>query len=183
MYDTEPNEPNQHSQPGQKLGRGMLTLTWLGILVLLTLVFGRWEENRQNPNRKPESRIDGQVREVILEGNRRHHYIATGSINGTPVTFLLDTGASDVVVPQALARKLGLKPGPRNFAQTANGTIAVRQTRIGTLSLGVIQLRNVRASINPAMDGPEVLLGMSALRQVEFSQNGNQLRLRQTTPE
>ncbi len=182
MYNSEPNEPDQHPLPGQKLGRGMLTLTWLGILVLLTLVFGHWEENRQNPNRNPESRIDGQVREVILEGNRRHHYVATGTINGNAVTFLLDTGASDVVIPESLAPKLGLKPGPRSIAQTANGTIAVRQTRIDTLSLGVIQLRNVRASINPAMDGPEILLGMSALRQVEFSQNGNQLRLRQTTP-
>ena len=182
MPEYQPPNSNPSSPPGQKLGRGMLTLTWLGILAFLTVIFGNWEQNQINPNTDPDSFIDGQIREVVLEGNRRHHYVANGTINGKSVTFLLDTGASDVVVPLRLAKKLGLKPGARSYAQTANGTVEVRQTRIHTLGIGAIQLRNVRASINPGMGGQEVLLGMSALRQVEFSQSGNRLRLRQIAP-
>ena len=160
----------------------MLTVTWIGVLAALTFVFANWEERQHNPNMNPESIVEGQIREVILEGNKRHHYVATGRINDEYVTFLLDTGASDVVVPADLAGKLGLEPGARSYAQTANGVVEVRRTRIDSLELGAIQLRNVRASINPGMSGKGVLLGMSALREVEFTQRGNQLTLRQVAP-
>ncbi|MEJ2418040.1 MAG: TIGR02281 family clan AA aspartic protease [Exilibacterium sp.] len=165
--------------PGKSLGTGMLTLAWILTLGLLTLYFGHWEQKQYNPNTSPRSQVGTNFKEVILESNRQHHYVVSGYINGHEVTFLLDTGASDVVISAQLARKLNLKPGARGFAQTANGTIEVRATKLKSLEVGVIQLENVRASINPAMDGDEVLLGMSALRQVEFIQRGNQLTLRQ----
>ena len=166
-------------QPGKKLGKGMLTFAWVIALGLLTAVFGRWEENQYNPNSDPESRTTGKIKEVVLQSNRQHHYVATGRINGQKVKFLLDTGASHVVIPQKLAQKLQLKPGARGYAHTANGTVEVRSTKLDSLQLGAIRLENVRASINPGMQGMEVLLGMSALKQIEFSQRGNQLTLRQ----
>lgn len=185
FYPDSPNskQPERHPpQPGKQLGRGMYFLAWFSVLGLLTLLFGRWEEEQINPNTDPLSRVDGQVREVVLEGNQRHHYVANGRINGKTVTFLLDTGATDVVVPEPLARKLGLHRGTRTYAHTANGTVTVFSTRIETLDLGAIHLRNVRASINPAMEGQAILLGMSALGQIEFTQRGNQLTLRQVAP-
>ena len=48
---------------------------------------------------------------TILESNRQHHYVASGTINGRPVTFLLDTGATDVVIPAQLADRLKLRRG------------------------------------------------------------------------
>jgi len=65
------------------------------------------------------------------------------------------------------------------MANTANGQVQVRATRINTLQLGPITLYNLEASINPGMDGNEILLGMSALKQIEFSQKGKFLTLRQ----
>lgn len=169
----------QEPQPGEKLGRGMLTLGWILGLGLLTLVFGYWEDKQINPNARPSGTVVDGAREVVLERNRAGHYVASGRINGEEAVFLLDTGATDVVVSQDLAERAGLEAGPTQYAQTANGRIKVRATRLDSLELGTISLRNVSASINPAMGGPRVLLGMSALQQVEFTQRGSQLTLRQ----
>ncbi|MEX1033025.1 MAG: TIGR02281 family clan AA aspartic protease [Cellvibrionaceae bacterium] len=168
--------------PGKRTGRHMLFVGWAIGLALLVLAFGSWEEGQYNPNRELQSQTTGEMREVILEGNRFHHYVATGHVNGVEVTFLLDTGATDVVVPANLATALGLQPGARGYAQTANGQVEIRRTTIDELALGPIKLHNVRASINPGMSGKEILLGMSALRQVELVQRQNQLTLRQYTP-
>ena len=173
------NPTPEHSSTEKRLGRGMAILAWVSLLGLLTVIFGRWEEHQRNPNADLDAYVDGQIREVVLESNRRHHYVASGQINGANVVFLLDTGASDVVIPQGLPRERGLKPGAKSRARTANGIVEVYQTRIDSLRLGAIHLRQVRASINPGMDGDEILLGMSALKQVEFTQRGDRLTLRQ----
>jgi len=166
--------------PGRKIGKGMLYIAWLGVLVLLTFTFGTWEESRLNPNKDPATAyLASGTREVTLSANRYHHYVASGTINGIEVVFLLDTGATDVVIPEKLADKIQLEKGPVRFAETANGTVETFATRISELTLGAIHLQNVRASINPHMEGDGVLLGMSALRQVEWIQQGDTLTLRQ----
>ena len=83
-----------------------------------------------------------------------------------------------MVIPAGLARSAGLNQGYAGQAMTANGLVTVYSTRIDRLTLGAIELRDVRASINPAMDERTVLLGMSALRQIEFHQQGTRLTLR-----
>jgi aspartyl protease family protein len=62
---------------------------------------------------------------------------------------------------------------------TANGTIPVYLTTLDRIQIGKIVLYDVRASINPYMDEDEILLGMSFLRHLEFSQRDDQLILRQ----
>lgn len=169
----------KQDQTQNSFGRGMILGAWLSIAGLLYLVFDYWEDGRLNPNRKPESVLlsDGRT-EIVLERNTHNHYVASGSINGHLVTFLLDTGATDVVVPMSLADKLGLTRGRQGIAATANGTITVYRTLIESLSLGDIEFRDVRASLNPNMATEEVLLGMSALGEVELLQQGNFLRVR-----
>lgn len=157
----------------------MLVLAWLVLFGLLAIVFDDWLKNENNPNQLPVTYTDGANREVILQPNRQHHYLVNGSINGQKVVFLLDTGATDVVIPQRLSNKLGLKPGQRQYAATANGTVSVFHTQLNSVAIGAIQLKDIRASINPGMDSEVVLLGMSALRQIEFSQRGDTLILRQ----
>jgi aspartyl protease family protein len=90
----------------------------------------------------------------------------------------LDTGATDLVVPESTARRLGLPYGNRGRAMTANGPVTIYQTRIEELHLGKIRLTNIDASINPSMEGA-ILLGMSALGQIEFSQQAGTLTLKQ----
>ena len=162
--------------PQKRMGSHMLIGAWILILAALVAIFGSWEKKQFNPNQNLTISSDSTV---VLERNRMHHYVASGIVNQTPVVFLLDTGATDVVVPAELAKEIGLKAGYRSTAITANGTVEVRQTVIDTLQLGSISLRDVRASINPGMDGNEILLGMSALKDLEFTQRGDTLTLRQ----
>ena len=162
-----------------KLGKTFVWFAWIIALALLVFLFQDVLDQQYNPNSKPEMRLtsSGQA-EVILDQNRQGHYVARGMINDTPVTFLLDTGATQVSIPAHIAEQLGLIAQGSYRVQTANGTITVYKTEIAQLSLGNIFLYNVAAHINPAMKADEILLGMSALKRVDFQQTGKQLILR-----
>ena len=120
--------------------------------------------------------------QVTLQRNRAGHYLAGGQINGQPVVFLLDTGATDVAVPETLANRLGLERKYRSVSRTANGNVTIWSTRLDSVNLGGILRRNVRASILPNMAGNEVLLGMSFLKHLELVQRGDALTLRDPRP-
>ncbi len=167
--------------PGKRAGRVMLVLAWGIGLLLATHYFGVWEDHQRNPNREPQSvRGDGYV-EVRLVSSRQGHYLLDGRIDGQGVTFLLDTGATQVAVPARLAERLGLAPGAPVTLSTANGRVTGQRTQLQDLRLGDIRLSEVPAIIVPGMDGDEVLLGMSALKQLEFTQRDGTLVLRQVT--
>ena len=162
------------------MGQGMLVVSFALGLGLLTLFFDGVLDQQSNPNRDPQYRYtDTGVREVVLERNRQGHYVANGEINGVPVTFLLDTGATDVAIPDNIAREAGLRAGYSGQASTANGVVTVYSTTVNELVLGNITLHDVEASITPSMGGDTILLGMSALGRVEFMQQGSTLTLRQ----
>ncbi|UTW09468.1 retropepsin-like aspartic protease family protein [Pseudomonas benzenivorans] len=167
--------------PGRRAGRVMLVLAWGAALLLATRFFGDWEESRRNPNRHPESVHGSDYVEVRLASSRQGHYRADGRINGEPVTFLLDTGATQVAVPVEVARRLGLRAGTAITISTANGRATAHRTQLASLQLGDIVLHDVDALIAPGMGGEEVLLGMSALKQLEFTQRDGTLMLRQST--
>ena len=149
-------------------------------LAALTYFFDSLLARQSNPNQRPESmQTASGIREVVLAQNRQGHYVANGLLNSVPVTFLLDTGATDVAIPAGIAQLARLPLGVKSSAATANGTVAVYATRVDKLELGNIVLHNINASITPTMDGDTILLGMSALRQIEFTQQGARLTLRQ----
>ncbi len=145
----------------------------------MTFIFGWLLDKQRNPNQSVLTHVssDGGT-SVVLQRNRRGHYLASGSINGSSVEFFLDTGATDVVIPGHIGDQLGLERGATMTAQTANGVIQVYDTRLDSVSLGEITLRNVEASINPAMQGQQILLGMSFLRHLELVQRDGQLQIR-----
>ncbi|WP_334013574.1 retropepsin-like aspartic protease family protein [Alteromonas sp. S167] len=156
----------------------MVALAWICGLGLLAIVFSGLLDKQVNPNSKPESQRIGSQTEVRLKQNRQGHYVTTGFINGEEVIFLVDTGATDVAVPAHLANKLQLKAGREGLASTANGTVRISESTIDTLRVGDIVLRNVDANLNPGMKDDHILLGMSVLRQLEFTQRGDWLILR-----
>src|SRR5690554_2791963 len=160
----------------RRLGRGMMFLASLALLGLLWLGFDGYLDNSWNPNRDLSVQ-EGQS-ELVLKRNRAGHYVAPGTINGEAVTFLLDTGATQVSVPAHLADALGLVPGTPARVSTANGSVTVRQTVIDELGLGPFLARNVRGHLNPGYRSDEILLGMSVLRNLEFTQRGDTLILR-----
>ena len=171
---------NNTDKTTRKLGAGMVVAMWVIVLGLLTMFFQSREEKQYNPNQavSTDFLLEG-VRELVLERNRWGHYVANGEINGQEVTFMLDTGATDVSIPLSVADKLGLEKGRALIYQTANGPAKVYASILDQVSLGAISLNNIRASINPNMHQQEVLLGMSFLKHLEFTQRGNTLSLRQ----
>lgn len=176
----DPSENQNESHPStKKTGQGMMIIGWLLVLGVGTYMAGFWQEGKNNPNQNPQSSTLNGVTEVILKKGPRHHYVAGGFINNRPVKFLVDTGASDVSIPAKLAQKLKLERGFPMMASTANGMVEVYATTIKTLTLGDIVLRDVSASINPGMQMDEILLGMSALKYLDFQQKQGELILKQ----
>jgi aspartyl protease family protein len=149
------------------------------ILGILTILFNNILDHRENPNRSLAEYSDSGPREVVLQRNYTGHYVAPGTINGETVTFLLDTGATDVSIPGGVAAKLGLSQGRPAMVTTANGTIVVYDTVLDNVTLGNIAMHHVAAHINPYMNEDVVLLGMSFMKNLEIVQKGGQLTLRQ----
>jgi len=172
---------NRQADHGQRLGKGMIVAAWLLLLLLLTWFFNDRLEAQRNPNQQLATVTTSGVPEVRLERNRFGHYVASGTINGHPVEFMLDTGATDVSIPASVADRIGLERGRRAWYQTANGTISAWQTTLDEIRLGPLRLGPLAASINPNDADDAVLLGMSFLSQLDFSQQGNTLTLKRAT--
>lgn len=149
---------------------------FVGIVIVMSLAFEHVIEKRANPNASLVAGAGGDGR-VVLQRNRYGSYVAPGQINGKPVTFLVDTGASSVAMPDSVARRLGLERGAEYVSQTAAGLTKSYETFIDSVVIGGIQVQNVRGSIVPAMGGDEILLGMTVLRHIDFSQQGDRLVL------
>lgn len=163
----------------KKIGQGMIYIAWILFLGLLTIAANKLLEQQNNPNQRLEiSDNEDRIAEVILVQNRRGHYVATGTINGEKVTFLLDTGASEISIPEKVAQRLQLKKGYPSQVMTANGSITVFSTELHQVSLGAISLHKLRAHINPYMQTDEILLGMNFMRHLEMIQRDKQLLLR-----
>ncbi len=164
----------QQHNPHRRSGVTMLVIAWALIFGGIYWFFNHTQSNAYNPNQN----VNSSDAEVILKRNREGHYVAAGKINNEPVTFLLDTGATQVALSQDLASRLNLEKLAPVRVQTANGITHANATRLQSVRLGSIEIANVGALITPGMRGDTVLLGMSFLKQLEFTQRGEQLILR-----
>lgn len=168
--------PSRFMNPFRRGGTVMLVIAWVLILGGIYWFFSGWDAQQSNPN--TARALSQQQGEVTLLRNRSGHYVADGEINGRQVTFLLDTGATWVALPLALGRELGLKRGAAVSLQTANGAVTGYQTRLERVRLGAIELNDVGAVMSEGLDADVVLLGMSFLKRVEFTQRDDKLILR-----
>lgn len=151
---------------------------WIAVLCASVIIFNAYLARQYNPNAHVIGTInDSGGAEISLRQNRQGHYLANGLINNQPVVFLLDTGATNVTLPENLATRLNLTRKNSRYADTANGRIQVFGTTLDTVSLGNIVIRQVEADINPYSGTKEVLLGMSFLKHLDIRQQDNQLIL------
>lgn len=134
-----------------------------------------------NPNVAPFAYQSPQgVKQVVLELNQNNSYLVEGLINGQPVTFVVDTGASQVSIPKRIAAYLNLKPqGCPSHARTANGLVEVYSTHLATVTVGNIELPRVSAMLNLSDTSEHVLLGMSFLKRLSFQYREGKLILTQ----
>ncbi len=149
-------------------GVWMIVVGWL---LIGSLVW--WAIDGQT---RPEaSPIAGDRPAVLIERERGGHYSARGEINGHPVLFMVDTGASNVSIPQRVARRIGLDSSRAQRSRTANGDVVTYAVRLDSVSIGGLEAHNVSGSILPNLDGEAVLLGMSYLSRFSVSMQGNEM--------
>lgn len=162
------------------MGMTMQALAWLVFFALGAFYFTDLLDKQYNPNQSLQTRYtQGGTREVVLQRNKFGHYVTNGEINGKPVIFILDTGATGVAIPQAVARRLELRRGRAFPTQTANGMSTSYAVTLDQVSVGSIELQDISAGITPGLQTEQVLLGMSFLKHIEFTQRGDTLTLRQ----
>lgn len=96
-------------------------------------------------------------------------FVVAGVVNGAEVTFLIDSGASEIVLSPEDARRAGYRSPQLRFsrtASTANGTVRLAPVTLLELRLGQLSRRGLAAVVNEAPMAVS-LLGMSFLRELE----------------
>ena len=162
-----------------RAGTAMTAIAWLIFLAFLFIVFDYFISQRNNPNQNIVTTVNGAQKEIVLQRNVYGHYVSNGTINGQQVVFLLDTGATDIAIPESLASKIGLTKGLEVFIKTANGNAKAYRTQLDSVALGDIKLHDLNATILTNITGEEVLLGMNFLKHFEIIQKGKMLTIRQ----
>ena len=153
----------------------MLVIGWLIVIGIVFWVFHYWNEQQANPNRVL---VSVPSDEIVLQRNRAGQYLAGGEVNGERVTFLLDTGATQVALSTRFARELGLELGPPVTLQTAAGPAQGYSVRLRSVRLAGIEMRDVAALVTDGLEPGLVLLGMNFLKRLEMIQRGDELILR-----
>lgn len=116
---------------------------------------------------------------ALLYANPAGHFLSDGSINGRPVRFLVDTGATTVALSGDTARRLGISylDAPSGSAQTASGVVRAYRVNLSSLKIGGITMHQVESMVLEGSSPSIVLLGMSVLNRVDMKRDGIALTL------
>lgn len=139
---------------------------WAMIFTGVAAGHGLWEDiNRQGDI--PRQAYEASSGSVTLPRARDGHYYLTATINGTPLRFVVDTGATDMVLTRADAEAAGLSPDNLNYlgrASTANGEVRTAYVRLDEVELGGVRDTDVPAVVNEG-EMRQSLLGMGYLQR------------------
>lgn len=115
---------------------------------------------------------------VTLSADGRGHFITEGLVNGAPVRFVVDTGATLVSLSQTEARRLGIDAsgGQQVNLATANGSVSARRLTLRSVRVGSISVSNVEAVVVDNLNMP-ALLGMSFLNRMDMRREGQIMTL------
>ncbi|WP_170332949.1 retropepsin-like aspartic protease family protein [Ruegeria arenilitoris] len=154
------------TQNRQSLGKTMQqVMAWVFIFVGVIALVGLWEDIRSTVSPAPQMAVTGNTIEVPRSFDG--HYYLPMLVNGEPITFLVDTGASQIVLSPQDAKRIGIDLDQLNYfgrAATANGVVRTAPVRLDSLTLGPITDSNVSAWINEG-DLNQSLLGMDYLHR------------------
>jgi len=117
---------------------------------------------------------------VTLAADARGQFFTSGTVNGRPVEFIVDTGATLTTLSRADATRIGLdyRGGKPARAMTANGAVRGWQVSLASVRVGDVTVRDVEAMVLDT-DGLSMgLLGMSFLNRFEMQRQGSTLVLR-----
>ena len=116
---------------------------------------------------------------VTLPADSRGQFYAEGQVNGAHIRFMVDTGATTVLIPTSEADRLGVdyRKGIRGRVQTANGAATAYRVVLDSVSVGGITAYNVEAVVAQAQGLDVALLGMSFLNRTEMRRDGAYMTL------
>lgn len=112
---------------------------------------------------------------IVIKADAQGHFRGTAFINNVAMPFLIDTGATETVVPVALANQALLPIGQVGQSDTAGGTAPSVSTRINSLKIGNAEIKNINAHVNFSVD--EVLIGMNTLKYFNMLIKNNTMTL------
>ncbi len=122
----------------------------------------------------------GERQSISLTADARGHFAAAGSLNGYPVSFLVDTGATSIAINAAEAKRMGLdyRSGQAVGVSTAGGVVPAWRVTFNTVKVGSITLNQVDGMV--VETGLNMsLLGMSFLNRMEMRRDGQTMTLTQ----
>ena len=156
----------------KKSGQVLMFVFWLGVIGLLYAGMTHYL--------KPKSVLISANGDLVIPRARDGHFYAAGLINGKPVNFMVDTGASLVTVSEEFAKSAGLAGGaPTNF-RTANGDLPGRIVAGVPVALGSVSVSSVRVGVGlVGGNAGEALLGQSFLSRFEVLMSRERMILRQ----
>lgn len=120
----------------------------------------------------------GDRQSVSLTADARGHFVAAGSLNGYPVSFLVDTGATSIAISAHDARRMGLdyRAGQAYGVNTAAGVVPAWRVTFNTVKVGSVTVNQVEGMVLEAgLSTP--LLGMSFLNRMDMQRNGQTMTL------
>jgi aspartyl protease family protein len=124
----------------------------------------------------------GAPASILLFAEPNGHFYADGLIEGMPVRFMVDTGATMIALSSVHAERLGIdyrKRGKPGHASTAGGIVRTYGLRLNNVRIGDITLYDVDAAVVEGRFPTEPLLGMSFLGRLNMKREGNQMELSQ----
>ena len=150
---------------------------WLFIFVAVIAAMGMWQDIRTtHPTGANADNTQVKGDKIVLSKQSDGHYYLNLTVNDQTLTFMVDTGASQIVLSQQDAAKLGFKRDQLSYwlqAQTANGTVQMAPVRLEKITLDDFSDQNIQAVVNSG-ELRKSLLGMSYLNlfsSIEIKQN------------
>lgn len=145
---------------------------------LLSRIAGADETTPSDAGQAPNS-----LKSVRIRRNVEGQFIARGVVNGTQVSFLIDTGASAIVLRQSEAERAGIDTSALAFTvplKTANGETNAAAVRLRSLTVGSIRIEGLEALVAAPGSLNENLLGMTFLRRLRsYELTGDFITLRE----
>ena len=152
-------------------------LIWFIIFIFFIVVALVWENYRSE--KSSLNIFDKDLERLTLKTASDGHFYVTLSINNKPINFLIDTGATAMILSKKDGEKLGFNVDKLNFSQlaeTANGEILISPVVFDKVSLGFKNFSNVKAFISQT-DMEKSLLGMSFLSRLKKLELGRNIMI------